>query len=721
MSLLGALPFKPSLLCLTIASVTCVMAAPAVQANGNEVELDTLVVKGSQAKNQTTYKTQESSAPLKMPLTLKETPQTVNVITSQQIEDQQLTTVGKVLDQTPGINRVEYGVSGACISCNDFLARGFIVQNFQLDGVPVASSLIGAMAEQNSAAYERIEVVKGANGLLSGSGYPSASVNLVRKRPTIEPQVHLSASVGSWDTHRSQVDVAGALNNEGSLRGRAVVNYQDNKNWMDRVNQHRSSAYTIVEYDLTDATMIDAGISYSKIHTTGGGVHSFRKYDTKTGEKTHFSRSDNASADWAYSDIETTTLFADVKHNFNENWQLTASLLNSYLKTDRIYGVLGTRKLEGTAATLTYGKEHKTPTQLAFDLALTGSYNALGREHDLMIGANAFRSTRNDRLYAGGNLNNISVIGWDGNIDKPDMSYSGGRDKETIRQQGLYAATRFKATDDLALIVGARVSDWHKRAERSDSSSPTSNYDRKETGVVTPYAGIVYDLTSQWAAYASYTSIFNPQNYQTESGSYLDPEEGNSYELGLKGSLLDDRLALNLAVFQTDLDNLAVRDGDKETPDGYAAYKAENGTRSKGYELSLSGEVLPDWHINAGYSHSVTKGKDGSRIKTDMTPMDQIKLFTSYRLPNELNKLTVGGGITWQSTLHNSSSNKLQLKSGQQRAYSVVSLMARYQVTPQLDVGLNANNIFDKHYTLNVSNHTYGEPRSLTASINWNY
>lgn len=705
-----------SVLGLAITSITYLSSSYA----NTELELDASVIKGQQDSS-LEYQAKKSESSLKMPLTLRQTPQTINIITSTQIEDQQLTTVGKVLDQTPGMNRIEYGVSGACVTCSDFLVRGFKVQSYQLDGVNLSPALAGAMMEQNSAGYERVEVIKGATGLLSGAGYPNATVNLVRKRPTIEPSVNLSSSVGSWDTYRGQADIAGALNDEGNIRGRIVVNYQDNGSWLDRVKQHRTAAYGILEFDLSDATLLDVGFSYSKIKTNNGGVHSFRKLDSKTSEKTYYSRSDNASVDWAYSDIAITTYFADIKHDFNEDWQLNASIINAYLETDRIYGVLGTRKLIDGKGSITYGRQAETPQQIAIDLSLTGTYRAFEREHQVVFGTNALRSTSNDREYSGGSIENVPTAGWNGQIAKPDMAYKGIRNKETLRQHGFYAATRFKTTDHLALILGARVSDWHKKAEVNSSLSPLNNYSRKETGVVTPYAGVVYDVTENWATYASYTNIFNPQNYQTESGSYLDPEEGHTYEIGVKGSLLNDQLTLNVAFFQSDLDNLAVKDGDKETPAGYSAYKAVNGTRSKGYEISLAGEILPDWHINAGYSHSITKDKDGHRIKADMTPMDQVKLFTRYRLPNQFNKLTVGMGFTWQSNIHLMSSNKLQERNGRQDSYSLVSAMARYDISSNLNLSVNANNIFDKRYTLNASNHTYGEPRNLTATLNWTY
>ena len=131
----------------------------------------------------------------------------------------------------------------------------------------------------------------------------------------------------------------------------------------------------------------------------------------------------------------------------------------------------------------------------------------------------------------------------------------------------------------------------------------------------------------------------------------------------------------------------------------------------------------------AGYTHSITKDKEGKRIKTDSNPADQIKLFTSYRLPNQLNKLTIGGGVIWQSRIFDKSLSprdpqdirKKKIKNAQQNDYSILSLMARYDFTDKLSLALNANNLLDKKYTVNTTNYTYGEPRNLTATLSWQY
>lgn len=98
------------------------------------------------------------------------------------------------------------------------------------------------------------------------------------------------------------------------------------------------------------------------------------------------------------------------------------------------------------------------------------------------------------------------------------------------------------------------------------------------------------------------------------------------------------------------MDNLAIADGIQQTPNGDQAYIAASGTKGKGYELEISGQLLPGWNIAGGFTQVVTRGRDGQRLNPDM-PKQQFKLFTTYRLPGSLERLTVGGGVTWQSVV----------------------------------------------------------------------
>lgn len=203
--------------------------------------------------------------------------------------------------------------------------------------------------------------------------------------------------------------------------------------------------------------------------------------------------------------------------------------------------------------------------------------------------------------------------------------------------------TRLNLADDLKLLLGGRVVNYHLTG---------NNPSYRETGRFVPYVGVVYDLDETYSVYASYTDIFMPQeNYNRDrQNQLLEPDEGQNYELGMKADFFDGRLNASAAYFEVHENNRAVSDDDynnlKPTPQNYA-YKGTKAV-TKGYELEVSGELSPGWQIQAGYTHKVVRDDQDQKIST-FEPEDQVKLYTTYKLKGDLDKLTVGGGVRWQS------------------------------------------------------------------------
>lgn len=669
------------------------------------------------------YITKVTRDATKLKLSPRETPQSVTVMTRQRMDDQNLVTVGKVLEQATGITPGREGNDGTGYSY--YRSRGFQVTNFQIDGIITSSQIMqgfgnGSAVNLDSALYDHIGVVRGATGLLTGAGDPGGSINLVRKKPTADFQAHVLGSAGSWDRYRTEVDVAGPLTKEGNVRGRLVGAFEDGRSWQDRLHSERSVAYGVLEVDLTDRTLLTAGFDVYNSHADDAGYCGFQLSDT-AGNKTSFSRSRNAAANWSYEDMERQSLFASLQHRFNNGWQATLAL--NHVSTDN----RGDRAsaqwwiAPGGASSISAQRFIYTPKQVAVDLYASGPYQLFGREHELMFGLNYFDTERDDPYYDRVLLPIADVHAFDGNIAKPNFVQNGGWYQST-RSMGQFLATRLRPTDALSVILGARRSDY----ENEDGYSAWGGQSKKESGVVTPYVGVVYDLDKQLSVYASYTSIFNPQSQGTQdvTGKTLDPETGNSNELGLKGEFVDGRLNASVAVFAMQKENVARTDGPNLTPGGNQAYVAANGVKAKGFELEVSGAVRPDWNISGSYSLLSMRDDSGRWDGTGDLPRHQFKAFTTYKLPGAWNKLTVGGGITWQSTTRNDQVDNWQPGTGQnyvRDSYSVVNLMARYQATKQLDLLLNLENLLDEKYLMGSWHHTYGAPRNLTLTAKYRF
>lgn len=238
---------------------------------------------------------------------------------------------------------------------------------------------------------------------------------------------------------------------------------------------------------------------------------------------------------------------------------------------------------------------------------------------------------------------------WDGDTPtKPDNSAKGDFDYSE-RTRSAYATARFKPFDPLSVIVGACTTTWEDETYRMSYATGVSSAVKREwSNQITPYAGIVFDLAPHWSVYASYTGIFKPQSSKDASGSYLDPLLGKAYEIGSKAELLDARLNLAVALYQIEQDNLGVAIPGVLAPDGSQAYRAESGTKTRGFEIELGGELARHWQASLAFARNLSQDSDGHLLNTQI-PQNTLKLFTSHRMPWIGNGLTVGGGVRWQS------------------------------------------------------------------------
>lgn len=672
---------------------------------------------GATTEGTGSYTTGSASTATGLRLSARETPQSVSVVTRQQIEDQNLTDVAQVLEQTPGVVVDSMGPAGS--DANHIYVRGFEIGSIQVDGVnrPDTYGFRDDLAD--TVTYDRVEVVRGATGLMSGTGDPGATVNLIRKKPTFETQRSLTLKAGSWDNYRTELDVSGKLSQSGNVRGRFVASSTDGQSHIDRQSLEKQVAYGVLEWDVTDDTMLTVGAEYQELDSEGAGNHGFPMFNS---DGSHFSpsRSFNSASDWSYHKRRTKTLFTTLEQQLGNGWQVRLNAEHNRRSYDDAFATAasGTVDPDGSGISTWTGRWAGAPRQTSFDLSASGPFELFSREHQLYAGASHYKAYYRNDGYPLWSFQAIDdIYTWDGSLAIPDAIHTkSSEDALDETQTGLVASVRWSLADDLSLITGARVIDW-KRDEVSTtlSTGEVDRSSRSETGVVTPYLGLVYDLDDNWSAYASYTTIFKPQSNQDASGAYLDPEEGVNYELGIKSEFWDKRLTAAFSIFEVRQDNLAVADGSSLAPNGNQAYRAESGTRTRGFEVEVAGEILPDWQVSASYTYAEIKDSDDDRLLTEV-PRDTFKLFTRYRLQS-LPQLKVGGGLRWQGAEYYKDAGPND-ETFSQDAYSVVDLMAQYAFTPQTSVSLNLNNVFDEnYYTAIGSRGWYGTPRSATATV----
>ncbi|MFF7065654.1 TonB-dependent siderophore receptor [Pseudomonas sp. NPDC008258] len=681
------------------------------------------------------YTTGVARTATKLPLSIRETPQAVSVMTNQRMRDQDLVSLEDVLAQAPGV--LYKKKSNASDDEVGIFSRGMKVETFQVDGIPTVFEPSMSSQSNDMAVYDRVEIVRGSTGLLSGTGQPSATINMVRKRPTREFAASVQGSVGSWDNYRTEVDVSGPLVENGTVRGRLVGAYQTANSFTDRLSTERQVAYGIIEADLSERDTVSFGIDYQVRNCDACGYFGFPAFYSN-GQRTDFKRSFNSAADWSHADRQRTSIFGTYEHRFDNNWLAKVAVTNVRDDNDIEYGWFSSfgypNQQTGAGTGLFMAKWPSKPEQNSLDAYITGPFNLLGREHELVVGVSAMRYRSNtgayplwvDRSGSGWDPTIPNVFEWRGDIDKPPFGRLGDV-KYSQRQYAAYSTLRLKPTDALSVILGTRLSYFKLDQSVTYYGDPTDyapgDGKKRENGELTPYAGIVYDLDDHHSVYASYTSIFKPQSSKTVQGTFMDPTEGDSYEVGAKGEYYDGKLNLTAALFESKVSNYPVDSGLTD-PVSFATLVQPADVKIKGLELEVAGELMPGWQMQASYSHVNTYYPDGVDVNVGF-PKNAFKLFTTYDLTGDLNRLTLGGGIRWESATSYGNAEVIPgtTLEASQGSYALVDLLARYRFDDHFTGTVNVNNLFDRKYYASTSVYSdlYGEPRSVTATLRWEY
>lgn len=701
-----------ALLSATLFASSGALAQPT--ASDDTESLETVTVTGENLYENVGYTRHSTGAATRFDLSPKAIPQALSLITEQRIQDQNLQTVEDVLANTTGISVRKIDSSRV-----SFFSRGFRINSYQYDGLPTLNTdnrWDFGEGDLNTAIYDHVEVVRGANGLMTGAGNPGASVNFVRKRAdSRELTGSLSGSVGRWDQRGTVADVTTPLTQSGDVRARFIGGYEEGDSFLDRFGERKKFGYAVLDADVTENTTLSVGYDYQRGRHSSPTWGGFPLWYSDGGETNH-RRSFSVAPDWSYNDRESEKVFADVEHRFGNGWQLRGMATHAVTNLDSqlAYPYGFPERTSGQGVYYYTGWNRGERTVDAVDAYASGPFALFGRQHELVVGS-SYSEQSNDYENAftegfdAGDFNR-----WDGSTPDQDWPDFAPSESTSVRQKAIYSAARFSLADPLTLIVGARYSDWS-----GSSWTAAGGTDTQGQNEITPYGGLIYDLNDTWSAFASYTEIFQPQDYRDANGRFLDPIVGKNYETGLKAAWFDGLLNASLSVFRIEQDNVAQADplGPGETQ---TTYHAARGVVSRGVDVEVSGALTSHLDMTFGATHYTATDAEGP-YNTDR-PRTQVKLFSSYRVP-QWQKLTLGGGLNWQShTFVDDAAGPNGPRRFDQGSYTLANLFGRYQFTPQLAMQVNINNLFDeKYYSYFDGYGVYGEPLNATAAVTYSF
>lgn len=666
----------------------------------------------------------------KLPIKLSETPQTISILDRARLDDQHLTSLDDVMAAAPGIT-VQPGTSLRTA----YYARGFVINSLNFDGIPT-SGWNEAVNTEDMAIYERVELLRGSGGLLQGTGNPSGTINLVRKRPGESFAANGSVSAGSWNNYRAEGDITVPITKDGKLRSRMVGVLEDRDYYYNDGHRRKYLAYGTLEWNIDPRTVLAATVKWQEVHDRGVymGVPLY-----SDGGVLPIPRSRFPGADWSRRNWNNVQIFGELRHDFGHGWESKLSVSriigNSDLTYASAYGAVN--RTTGLGSILYGGAYGFRNRETDLDGYVSGGFDLLGRRHQILLGANYWDGHTRQTSYSlpglGQSVNLFSATPV--TTPEPATRTWAGEQTTDTRQYGGYGVLRFKLLEPLTLIGGGRLSWWDtttvRQATIGGPLTPTGSYAIAHR--FTPYGGAVWKLNRTFNAYGSYATIFSPQNYLTYEGATIAPMTGNTIEAGLKGAWNGGKLNASAALFRIRQNNRAQLDPSHPCVTGQTcAYIAEGSVQSKGIDTELQGEIAKGWTVQAGYTYTDTRylrdstasgaaSSSQGQAFASFTPKHMVKLWSHYQIPALGKRLGVGAGVNWQSRFY-VVSNGVTLSQG---AYAVANIRADYALTPKVQLGLNLNNLFDKTYFASLSsvawNNWYGEPRSITATLKARY
>lgn len=657
-----------------------------------------------------------SNGATNLDLSIKDTPQSISVVSREQMQQFGTDSLNEALRMATGIQVEEWETNRT-----NFTSRGFDIANTQIDGVGLPNSWGIVTGAQDTFGYEKLEVIRGANGLLTGVGNAAGTINYVRKRPTNDTQGSVGISYGTWGTTREEVDYSTPFTDDGTWAGRVVAAHEEGDSYLRGKDDKRDFLYGVVDGQIGDNGTLTLGYSWQKGQTNGNmwGALGFMYSD---GTQAEWDRGASTTQDWTYWDTTTKTGFIEYAHQLGADWQLKLAYNHRDIRNDDklFYATdFAATGLDPATGEGLYGYPWGGADKFTADLGsatLNGRFQMLGREQEAMFGVSWSKSENVSSQYAGALCDGVACgyipmpgFPWAGNVI-PEPVWGTLSEYSTLneRLKRIYGATRLSLTDQLKAIVGFNWAEYHR-----DGQNYGVVFDQTESET-SPYAGLTFDFTPDILGYVSYSDIYQPQSQSDAAGRYLDPTKGANYELGVKADWLDKRLMTTLAVFRAEQSGLATGAGYNDMGQFY--YEGVD-VESKGVEFEATGKVGDYVDVVFGYTALKLTGQDGDDTYR-WVPRRTANFMLSARLPG-YTALSYGVGGRWQSDISNVESSGFTVRQG---SYAVVNGFVAWDFLPSATLRFNVNNIADEKYinTLRYSGY-YGAPRNYTLSLNWRF
>jgi len=708
----------------------------------------------------------ETAASPKYTAPLRDTPQTITVIPEQVLKDQQLLSLRDILTTVPGIT---FGAGEGGGGYGDSITlRGYTAtSDITVDGLRDSAQY----TRSDSFNFEQVEVVNGANSVYAGSGSVGGSINLVTKTPQDATFTNLSAGVGTDNYYRATVDsnqmitdtIGVRMNLMGHMNDVPGRDVEDNKRWAVAPSVTFGMAtptrFTLSYIHQHDNNIPQYGVPYYRNSFNSGPLadvdpsdyFGYRNLDTQ--------------------EINLDSISAKIEHDFNETytvrnftrWQQVDQLavVNPPQGTYCTTGGINPSTGAACATPNTYqpsgprgGLRDATNKILVNQTDLMVKFNTGSFSHNAVVGmvfthetfhldtGNVLRNpggaTPNPTLPVMSITNPNSV--WAGPVNYVQTATQDGK----LDNQAIYAFDTIKIIPELELSLGLRyehnAGDYTAGTYTAGVFTSQGQLFKNADNLFSYRAGLVYKPVEEGSIYVAYGNSKTPSKSAvngacTAANCNVRPETGESYEIGVKWNLLENRLSTTAAIFRNERSNYRVTSNDPVLPPD----QLDGSSRVDGIALGVSGQITPEWLIFTNYTYLKSKVLQGvsnfclanptaagcfaANTPLAGNPLNQVpkhaaSLWTTYQLPRNLQ---VGYGFTYQGCMYlNNGAPPLRVAPD----YIVHKAMLGYKINEQANVQLNVNNLFDKEYYTRIRNNgwaTVGDARSFVFTLNYTF
>lgn len=660
------------------------------------VKLDPLEVRSDRTGDEN-YQLARSRTATKTDTALQDLPQSITIVTSDQMRDQQMTSFANLVRYVPGIgshqgenNRDQLIFRGNSSSADFFL-------NGVRDDVQYYRDLFN---------LDRVEVLRGPNAMIFGRGGGGGIINRVTKEADFVPWHELTFQGGSFGYNRVALDVDQPLNQHAAVRFNGV--YEDSGSFRNFVDLKRSGLNPTLTFLPEKQTRITFGYEHLRdTRVADRGITSYQGRPADVPVETYYGNPVDSHVR-AVVDLVTAT----IEHRAGNLEICNRTMFGDY---DRGYQnfVPGTVTADKTLVALT-AYNNATKRQNIFNQTDLTYRVATGEIRHTLLGGVELGRQLTDNFRNTGFFSDTSttlLVPYDNPTTTTSVTWrQSATDADNHLKTDLAAAyvqDQIEFTPQWQAIVGLRFDSFDLQYHNNRNGD---NLGRRDD-LVSPRAGLIFKPVTTVALYSSSSVSYLPSSGDQFSSlttitQQVKPEKFSNYELGAKWDLRDD-IALTITLYRLDRTNTRATD-----PNDPARIVQTGSQRTNGFELGLNGRITPAWTATVGYAYqdafissATTAARAGAIVA--QVPRHSCSLWNRYRL---LPALSVGVGLVYRSTMFAAIDDTVLLP-----GYTAVDAAVYYTINDHWRLQANVENLFDKKYYANADNNTNISPGSPFA------